>query len=410
MQNQLAQVGQSQRGFVNTNGPDCNHGKLRLNLVFISAVADQAFFATLLSVWRKHGYALEIWSEMSERDYRNARGFTSRLGMRFRINVLFPLRVGLLLLLGGNRRGRILIVTSTPFFMATIAGFLKRRTDAVCQMLYDLYPDALVVAGKIDARSVTSAVIGWTVSAGMRRCELTVFPGERLRRYAEKTYGPCPCSISIPVGSDGAHLRFERDDRKDELINVVYVGNFGYMHDYRTLADLLRAGLPHGIKVTFYASGYNYERFKSASVWWPKETRDRVVFENPLGHEQWLQVMKKGEVGLVLFVEGAEKVAFPSKTFSAMAAGQAILAVTPLASDLADIVASNNCGWVVGPGDVAGLRAHMEEMIRNHAILKQKQIAAAEAAFEKYDVASLALQWMGLFQRLQANIENNEKT
>ena len=42
----------------------------------------------------------------------------------------------------------------------------------------------------------------------------------------------------------------------------------------------------------------------------------------------------------------------PSKTYSAMMAGQAILAIAPENSDLVDLVKAADCGWFVEPGDV----------------------------------------------------------
>jgi hypothetical protein len=47
----------------------------------------------------------------------------------------------------------------------------------------------------------------------------------------------------------------------------------------------------------------------------------------------------------------------PSKTYSAMMAGQAILAIAPEDSDLVDLIKAADCGWFVEPGDVAGLAA-----------------------------------------------------
>jgi hypothetical protein len=66
--------------------------------------------------------------------------------------------------------------------------------------------------------------------------------------------------------------------------------------------------------------------------------------------------MRTADVALVAIARGAEDVMMPSKTYSAMVTGQAILAVCPLASDLAETALGNDCGWVVEPGDVEGLR------------------------------------------------------
>lgn len=367
-------------------------------LIFVGAVEDQALFSRMFATWRERGCAVEIWSEMSEHTYRNARGLVGRLWMRVRINLVFPLRVGWRLLCGAG--GRTLVVTSTPFVLPAVAGVMKRRSDRACQMLYDLYPDALVVAGKLGARSLPTRFIGWLVGIGMRRCDLTVFPGERLCAYTDATYGPCPRTAVVPVGTDAGHLGRERMLPGEGTRSVVYVGNFGHLHDYATLAELLRTGLPAGLRLAFHANGANYERFKAFASEWPEETRARVTFGGPLGRGEWAQVMQEADAGLVLFRNGAERVAFPSKTFSAMAAGQAILAVTPCESDLADVIRLHDCGWASVPGDVEALRRGFAAVAGDRGELARRQAAAAAAAREHYDVVRLAERWLEFFDEM----------
>jgi glycosyltransferase involved in cell wall biosynthesis len=373
-----------------------------LHLIFVGAIEDQALFSCMFETWRGRGCSLEILSEMSERDYRNARGFLGRAWMRFRINIVFPLRVALRVIRRRGAQRRVLMLTSTPFTIPAVASLLKRRGDTLCQMLYDLYPDALVVAGKVGPGSLPAAVIGRIVAIGMRRCDVTVFPGERLRTYADKTYGPCPRSVVIPIGTDVGALRSDRTRPQEGDRKVVYVGNFGHLHDYETLSEMLRSGLPAGVQIVFHASGAGYERLKGASNEWPEETRSRVVFAGSLPRLEWVRVMQEADVGLVLFKGGAERAAFPSKTFSAMAAGQAILAVAPASSDLADVVRLNDCGWISEPGDTCSLRRHFEAIAADRAGLTRKQEAAAEAARRDYDVARLAERWMALFGNISS--------
>jgi len=369
-------------------------------LFFVGAVEDQSLFSCMFATWRAQGWTVAIWSEMTEQTYRNARGVIGRLWMRVRINLVFPLRVSWRLLVGVGGTERTLVVTSTPFILPAVAGLMKRRADRVCQMLYDLYPDALVVAGKLGPRALPTRLIGWVVSLGMRRCDLTVFPGERLRAYADAAYGPCPHTAVIPVGTDAGHLDRERGAPAGAERLVVYVGNFGHLHDYEPLVALLRTGLPAGVRLAFHANGANYERFKSFASGWPEETRARVAFGGPLARDDWARVMQQADAGLVLFKNGAERVAFPSKTFSAMASGQAIVAVTPIASDLADVIGRHDCGWLAEPGDVAMLRRGFEAVACGGADLARRQTAAALAAREYYDVVRLAERWLELFETM----------
>ena len=71
--------------------------------------------------------------------------------------------------------------------------------------------------------------------------------------------------------------------------------------------------------------------------------------------QAWARLLSSSSIALVTLKEAASETAIPSKTFSAMAAGNAVVAVAPAGSGLAAVVARERCGAVVSPGDVDGL-------------------------------------------------------
>ena len=118
--------------------------------------------------------------------------------------------------------------------------------------------------------------------------------------------------------------------------------------------------------------------------------------------------MKTADIALVTMAAGAENVVMPSKTYSAMVAGQAILAVCSRQSDLADTVLTHDCGWVVEPGDVEGLRKVLDVIRRQPDETRRKRLNAWNAGHSLYDVQALVPQWLAVLQgtcgtdRLQA--------
>lgn len=111
--------------------------------------------------------------------------------------------------------------------------------------------------------------------------------------------------------------------------------------------------------------------------------------------------MKSAEVALVTIVPDGDRVVMPSKTYSAMAAGQAVLAIAPKNSDLAKLIAKHDCGWVVPPGDPEGFAAAVKEITENREELQGKRQNALDAAREYYDVRNLAGEWKELFGELK---------
>ena len=99
--------------------------------------------------------------------------------------------------------------------------------------------------------------------------------------------------------------------------------------------------------------------------------------------------------------EGSQEVVMPSKTYSAMMAGQAILAVAPEDSDLVDLIKNTDCGWWVNPGDVKGFRACLAAIKSNQNLLLEKRQNAFRVAHKIFGQGCLAEQWVEVFESLQ---------
>ncbi len=119
----------------------------------------------------------------------------------------------------------------------------------------------------------------------------------------------------------------------------------------------------------------------------------RLTFAGTRGSAEWRTAMLAADVALVTMRPGAEKVVMPSKTYSAMAAGQAVLAVCPRESDLADLIIAHDCGLVIEPGDAAGLHTLLESLpLLTEEVLRKRRNAYA-AAHTYYSMEATGKQW-----------------
>ena len=216
-----------------------------------------------------------------------------------------------------------------------------------------------------------------------------------------------------------------REDGPRSPVRVLYCGNFGRMHEVDTVVAALRGGVPAGVQFDFRGNGAGFQTLAAATAGLrscragtasececgTQEIRnegrrsEEVTGDNEpegggqlrlggsLPEREWLEAMAAADVALVTMKRGAEGIVMPSKTYSAMAAGQAILAVCPRESDLADLVAEHDCGWVIEPGDVAGLRAVLDSLASLGAEVLAKRRNAWRAARECYDQRVLAGRW-----------------
>lgn len=358
-------------------------------------------------------------------DYRTA---PSRLGRAWQRTLTYG---GYPVLLAADfafrRRPEVSIVTTNTFFGPWLAARLTARSRRVITLVYDLFPQVLVAAGKLPNTGVETRVIRAIMRDTFNRSSANVFLGSRLLEHAAAEFGPIPGATVIPVGASSEpfadHPPRPRPAHVQPLI--MYCGNLGWMHDVRTLvaACLMPADNPGLLPITirFHATGARLHEVQrllnSPSRSFPSGLT--VTVGAPMPHSEWIAAMLEADVGLITMIPGAEAAVMPSKAYSAMVAGQAILAVCPLDSDLADLVLRHDCGWVVVPnggsaatsGDFSnaavyhgphGLREVFRQIATDRDALQGKRMNAFRTGHRLFSTSAVAGQWHALLARVTA--------
>src|SRR5690606_25986340 len=122
----------------------------------------------------------------------------------------------------------------------------------------------------------------------------------------------------------------------------------------------------------------------------------------PLGDVEWRELMTSSQLSLVTLKESAAHTCVPSKAYSALAAGSALIAVAPERSDLAALVRRHRCGAVVSPGDVDGLVDALRQFVDDPARLDEARRRARAAAVEAYGIRRLAERWESFLRSVPA--------
>jgi glycosyltransferase involved in cell wall biosynthesis len=323
-----------------------------------------------------------------------------RIGGRLRALVEFPLRAVWALT---RRRPSVVVATTNPFVLPWAAVAARRLHGAkVVTLAYDLYPDVLEVAGLIRPGGLASRALAGLQAWALRSSDGVVFLGEQLAAHASERYGPFCRVAVIEMGADLAVLDAPLPPREPEpweracegKLVLSYVGQLGRMHDWETLAGLLR-GLPPGVDVVLLGTGWGMARLRAALG---AEVPQGVWFLGARADDTWLRVLRRTDLALVTQGARAARTSFPSKLFTAMAAGAAVLAIAPPASDLTQLVESAAAGVVCPPGDAATAIRAVREFQRDPARLAELRQNARRAAVERFDVAKLAERWRELLE------------
>lgn len=365
----------------------------RLLQIFSNVGLDDANFIAWRRALMDDGWDVRAVSSASLDDYRRARSAWGRLVLRWRMYPGFAWRLVLACWL---TRARARIVTTNPFFAPLLAAIAGGGRTPTIMLLYDVYPDALEVGVSGESRGVVHRLMAGVIRSCLRRCDAVVYLGDRIKAHVDARYGPARRAAVIPVATDTSLFPPTPPALEPGApVRILYCGHLGHMHDTGTVRDLfLRVPARDDVRFVFHASGPGYRALRRDREL--ETSRWRIDWGDPLPPSTWARALQEGAVALVTLRPGAERVSLPSKTFSAMAAGQAVLAIAPRNSDLADIVLAADCGWVVSPGDVSGLSAAVSEIASRPDALQRKRDHARSAAVRRFDVGVVQQAWRAL--------------
>ena len=270
-------------------------------------------------------------------------------------------------------------------------------------LVYDLFPEALTHAGKITDGGFPQRIISSLTQRTVNRAACNVFLGERLRAYAESRYTFAEPGRVIPVGADSKPFGDFPEPRSGVPI-ILYCGNLGYMHDVDTLfaawekvASEPESGLPE-LQWRFHTTGPRVPSLQRKVEALKDQGGLSIEVRAGLPQDEWLSAMRSAEAALVTMRPGSEEVVMPSKTYSALCAGQALLAIAPDKSDLADLVREYDCGWWVEPGEVEDLLEALREIVGNPEGLLEKRRNAHRCGHEHFSQGVLARDWIRLIK------------
>ena len=408
----------------------------RMLLRFWSSTEYTGFFSALMRELSEAGLPAKQRFQISEASYRSAKSTPARLILRFRQYIAYPIQLCASLALGRIREVRIFknvkvrksngegvkvrigddltssdlrifrpsnsnndfcVVSTNTFFAPLIATYLHPN---VVHLVYDLFPEAMIHSGKWMEGTFKVRIVRWITKQTLKRAKTNVFLGQRLKDHVESIHGQVENAAIIPIGADQALFSESPIERRNlnsqSSPTILYCGNFGNMHDSVTLFDYWKRSDEHGgsLQWVFHCSGPKLGELESVLSELPVSVKQQIHLGGGLDQAAWVATMESAAVALVTMVPGSETVVMPSKTYSAMMAGQAILVIAPEDSDLVDLIKTADCGWFVKPGDIDGLARVVEAIYTDPEGLLEKRQNAYLYAQAHLGQDTLVNDWM----------------
>ena len=283
--------------------------------------------------------------------------FSSNSGMisRFLENLSFGVTSGLVLLF--SRRPEVIYANTWPLFAAGIVSAVARiRRIPLVISMQDIYPELLILRGKIKPGGLSAKVLGWIdgwISRGSRK--LIAISDRFAAIYRDKRKVPKDRIHVIPNWMDEdaiIPLAAPEEVRRKHNIPIdaflcVYAGSISETAGVELVVEAFRIlECYDNIHLLIAGDGTN---LSSCLNLVKKYSLRRVHFHSPWKIEETSTLLSSANVSIIPTRGEQSLASHPSKLISYMLSARPIIAVSLPESDLANIVNLSRCGWVVNP-------------------------------------------------------------
>jgi glycosyltransferase involved in cell wall biosynthesis len=309
---------------------------------------------------------------------------------------LFTLRA-FFALLSTLRAGDVVLTVTAPFMLpyaVALAARLKRAPSIL--IMHDLYPDVLVLAGLLKATAFSSRIIhalnGWM----FRRLGAVVVIGRETEALLGRYTGISPDRIHyIPNWATlDAAVRplletnsYRRSCRAPCVVGLS--GNLGFTHDPDVVFEAARL-LQDDPHVHFLLSGWGigFARLQDLQA---SARLANVTLVDRVPAAELGELLAAADVWIIPYRANVAGVSVPSRLYNLLAVGRPVLIVSEANADAARMVAEHDIGWVIAPGDAAGLAAAVVKAASAGGVEERRQRAvevagqfSKEAAMTRY--------------------------
>lgn len=286
----------------------------------------------------------------------------------------------------------IVLVITNPPSLPFIASMTSRLRGAkLILRVEDLYPEVLVAAGLINAKSLLVKILNTIHRLLYQHADRIIVLGrDMLARVKDKIGNDTAHVALIPHWADSDQITplprennalLRRLGLLDKFV-IQYSGNMGRTHDLEILircADILET--QSDIHFLFIGSGAKEPALRKIV----NELRPKnVTILPPQPRENLALSLNACDLSVISFVKGMAGVSVPSRMYNIMSAGKPILAIADSKSELSQVITEENIGWVVKPESPALVASTIMEAKAHRNLLDQMSVRARLAAVKKY--------------------------
>jgi len=316
--------------------------------------------------------------------------------------VLFSVLVGIRGLRAGGKGPVDGVLAMSPPLTLGVTGWLVRvvRGGRLVFNIQDVFPDAAIETGAISNPAIV-ALARWLEKFSYRRSDFVVLLSEDLADNVRAKLGRrdrhrvqvIPNFVDTQAITPSSRNNVYRSELGigDEPV-VMYAGNVGYSQSLDLMIDAAKA-MP---EVIFVVNGDGSAR---PSLEQRAQGLDNVRFVDYQPIERLNEVLAAADVHVVPLRKGLAKVSVPSKSYSVMAAGRALLAAIDPGTEIPRLLSASGGGVAVAPDDPAAFIGALREMLADRDRLAAMGRGGREWVERHVSPSGVANAYESLFRR-----------
>ncbi|WP_371737165.1 glycosyltransferase family 4 protein [Bradyrhizobium sediminis] len=270
--------------------------------------------------------------------------------------VLFSVQVFIAIVKHARREDALLCVT-TPFtlpYTTALAARLRKAASAL--IIYDLYPESLIMAGFLRSSSILTRCLRLANRKIFQWFDAIVIIGRdmktKLLDYPKMTSAKItliPNWATVPV----RYRQLEPENPYRRLCGgrfiVAMSGNAGFTHDPVSVFEAARILKDHDdIKFLLSGEGVGWTKIKDMQAASPLPN---VVLIERVPEAELETFLCAGNVWIIPYRKGNTGVSVPSRTYNLLAVGRPIIICSEQDAEAAILLREENIGWVSPPED-----------------------------------------------------------
>ncbi|WP_158055628.1 glycosyltransferase family 4 protein [Halorussus halophilus] len=320
--------------------------------------------------------------------------FNKNEGTKYRLlnDISFFISAFVSLLL--DREKRLLLLPTAPPFLPILGWLVKNlRGYQYVPVVYDLYPDMAVQLGYLSESGFVYRFWDWLNYRAYSQADEVITIGETMEETLIEKYGE-ECDVTVIHNwEDGEFIQpqkkskneFSKENDLVEPTTVLYSGNLGLHHDLESVIDaakILEKMHPDKLKFLFIGEGGKKPILKDMVDDYGLNTVSFLPYQPK---DALPDSLTSGDIALVTMEEGVEGLCVSSKFYTALASGQAVLAISKPDSEIGQVVERTDCGIRVDPESPDQIVSAIMQWLDNPDLVKEMGERARKVFDQKFN-------------------------